>query len=181
VKAVNQDRSQMPDNVPDGFTRVAEGASSTDLTSFVAEHYARLIRLAALVTHSVDEAEDAVQAALERAWRNRGTLNDQSRLRPWLDRIVVREAARTAHARRARIRPLQIPAAFETNPGDDRAALRTAFAALSVDHRATVVLHLYQGYSVPQTAEILGVPVETVRSRLRVARDRLRQLLADEG
>ena len=42
-----------------------------ELRDFVLEHHARLIRLAALVTRSVAQAEDAVQAAFERGWRHR--------------------------------------------------------------------------------------------------------------
>jgi len=155
--------------------------SAAALEPFVAEHYPRLIRLAALVARSVDEAEDAVQAALERAWRNRASLQDEAHLRPWLDRIVVREAARLARARRPHIQLIDATEGSRGGHSDDRVALRTAFAELSIDQRASVVLHLYLGYTVSETAELLGIPVETVRSRLRVARDRLRHLLAEEG
>jgi DNA-directed RNA polymerase specialized sigma24 family protein len=41
-----------------------------------------------------------------------------------------------------------------------------------------VVLHLYAGYTLADTAEILGIPQETARSRMRVARDHLRGALA---
>src|SRR5688572_14045785 len=61
---------------------------------FVREHYPRLIRLAGLICRRTSDAEDAVQAGLERAWRKREALRDPARLRPWLDRIVVREALR---------------------------------------------------------------------------------------
>jgi RNA polymerase sigma-70 factor (ECF subfamily) len=155
-------------------------SAAAGLDAFVAEHYPRLIRLAALVGQSTDDAEDAVQLALERAWRNRAKLQDPERLRPWLDRIVVREAARVASRRRSGIR-LVVPAPSPTyNPGDQWAALRTAFAQLTPEHRAVVVLHLYRGYTVPETANLLGVPTETVRSRLRHARGRLRHLLGEE-
>lgn len=76
------------------------GADLADLESFVIAHYPRLIRLAGMVTHDVEAAQDAVQAALERAWRIRGDLVDRDRLHPWLDRIVVREAIRIAGRRR---------------------------------------------------------------------------------
>jgi DNA-directed RNA polymerase specialized sigma24 family protein len=44
-----------------------------------------------------------------------------------------------------------------------------------------VILHIYMGYSVAATAHMLGARLETVRSRLRFARERLRHLLAEEG
>ena len=156
------------------------GTASDRLEAFVSEHYGRLIRLAALVGRSVDEAEDTVQAALERAWRRRDALRDPASLRPWLDRIVVREAIRTTHRRLTTVDELVLDRhGAETT--DAMTALRIAFEQLSPDHRAAVVLHLYMGYPVAETAAMLGARTETVRSRLRLARERLRHLLAEEG
>lgn len=151
------------------------------LEAFVTAHYARLIRLACLMSRSVDEAEDAVQAALERAWRRRDALEDPDRLRPWLDRIVVREAIRTSQRRRPRALPNQTPTPIVRDSLATTAAVHLALDELSAEQRAAVILHLYLGYAVADAAEMLDVPTETVRSRLRVARERLRRLLAEEG
>jgi DNA-directed RNA polymerase specialized sigma24 family protein len=153
---------------------------SAALGAFVSDHYARLIRLATLVCHSVDEAEDAVQSGLERAWRNRGSLNDPTRLRAWLDKIVVREAIR-AKGRRLTTMVSVATGAVDRHFPDEWTGLRIAFSQLSREQRAVVALHLYLGYTVAATAELIGSPTETIRSRLRLARDRLRHLLADEG
>ena len=162
---------------PDELALAAAATSAAGLEAFVIEHYPRLIRLAGLVCHGVDEAEDAVQAALERAWRQRGTLANPDRLRPWLDRIVVREAIRA----RRRMRPtvVDLTRSVETRT-DEWATVRQAFASLSREQRAVVALHLFLGYPIAETANIVGAPIETVRSRLRLARERLRQLLAEE-
>jgi RNA polymerase sigma-70 factor, ECF subfamily len=168
---------------PAGYPRPTAAAASAGvdaLETFVSEHYGRLIRLAALVCHSVDEAEDAVQSGLERAWRKRAALRDATSLRPWLDRIVVREAIRTKKRRLTTVDELVLDRhGAETT--DALTALRIAFEQLSSDHRAAVVLHIQMGYSVAETADMLGARLETVRSRLRVARERLRHLLAEEG
>ena len=58
--------------------------------------------------------------------------------------------------------------------------LRIAYESLPADQRAAVALHLHYGYSVAETADIVGAPVETVRSRLRLGRERIRQALEDE-
>lgn len=163
---------------PEPATAVALDVAS-ELRDFVFDHHGRLIRLAALVARSVDEAEDAVQAALERAWRQRHSLADRSRLRPWLDRIVVREAIRGS--RRRRPMDLYPTPALVTDSSHETTAVHLALDELSPGHRAVVVLHLYAGYSVVDTASALQIPVETARSRLRVARERLRHLLAEEG
>lgn len=160
--------------------------------SFVTEQYARLVALAGLIGGDVTAAEDIVQTALERAWRSRGSLRGDGTLRPWLDRIVAREAARDRRRRLTwlprllrppTVAPLQPPADLvedrDATRFPERAALRLVLDGLSAPQRAAIVLHLHAGYSVDETATILGVPRETVRSRLRVAREHLRRALAE--
>ena len=159
-----------------------------NLDAFVRDHRPRLVRLARLVCRDSADADDAVQAALERAWRSRATLRDASLLSAWLDRIVVREAIRQGRVRRwpaaslfrgPREVPVDVPGPVASAPHRS-AALRVAYEALSPDQRAVVALHLHYGYTIEQTAQIVDAPAETVRSRLRTARDRLRYALEDE-
>jgi RNA polymerase sigma-70 factor (ECF subfamily) len=176
-------------------TDAGMATSAADLERFVTDHYGRLIGLAALVCGDVGSADDIVQSALERAWRARHTLRAEDRTRPWLDRIVVREAARE---RRGRLRWLdrivaspavtELPIEPAADLRDakatrftDRAAMRIAFADLSRPQRAVVVLTVYAGYSIDEAAALLGVPRDTVRSRLRSARTRLREALEEVG
>jgi RNA polymerase sigma-70 factor, ECF subfamily len=157
------------------------------LESFVTEHYPRLIRLAGLITHDADEAQDAVQAALERAWRGRGSFDDSRPVKPWIDRIVVREAIRLGRRRSSLLgrllggqRQITEIEMAEQRPGpQELVSLRIAYDLLSPDHRAVIALHLHAGYSVAETAQLLGVPHDTVRSRLRAARERLRREMAE--
>lgn len=158
------------------------------LGAFVREHYERLTGLARLVCRDSSEASDAVQAGLERAWRRRADLRDPAALRPWLDRIVVREALQVDRRRRSIIGrwfsgPREIDVDIEdprASGSDDMADLRTAWADLPAVQRAALALHLYVGYSVAETADIVDAPIETVRSRLRLGRERLRAALGDE-
>lgn len=158
------------------------------LADFVSDHYDRLIRLARLICRDGADAGDAVQRGLERVWGQRSGLRDASRLRPWLDRIVVREAIRIGRSRQSLIGRLfssssQIAWIDVPDPGSDLAsswsAFRAAFARLSAEQRAVVGLHLHAGYSIAETAELVGAPPETVRSRLRLAKDRLRRELGE--
>lgn len=149
------------------------------LDAFVRAHHQRLVRLAGLVTRDLDQAQDAVQASLERAWRKRARMRDPASVRPWLDRIVVREAIRlTSRGRLALLRrPLSTDwtTTASSLPGPAEVAIvRDVVGRLSPKHRAVIALHLHAGYSVDETARILGVPVDTVRSRLRAARERVR-------
>jgi len=157
----------------------------SDLAEFVEEHYERLIRLAALVCNDASEAQEAVQNGLERAWRKRSQLRAQESTRSWVDRIVVREAIRCGERRRSWIQRLapRGDEAPETVTGGlgvaGTAALRLAYASLLPRHRAVVALHHYAGYSVAETAAALQLPKETVRSRLRSARMRMREHLEE--
>lgn len=167
---------------------LAGGRRLAELTEFVLANNDRLIRLAGLVCRNVADAEDAVQAALERAWRSQGSLRDPQRLKPWLDRIVVRESIRLTRSREGVLGRLLgrdrdaivVEAEDQRAPDAPRIAeLRSAFERLSAEQRAVVALHLYAGYSVAETATIVGVPIETARSRLRLARQHLRLELGD--
>ena len=157
------------------------------LAAFFGTHYERMTRLAGLICHAGVPAEDAVQAAMEQAWRQRASLRDSSRLRWWLDRIVVREAIRMNRRpwwTRLSSQADDYQAALLPDPAREltaeRMALTSAFRTLSVEQRTACVLHLHFGYPVAETAELMGTSVETTRSRLRLARRRLRAELAED-
>jgi RNA polymerase sigma-70 factor (ECF subfamily) len=167
---------------------LAPSATELGLEAFVVEHYDRLVRLARLVCHDATDATDAVQAGLERAWRHRGSLRDTDRRSAWLDRIVVREAIRISKRRRTwleRLLGIEHDVDIEITTDDPtsdvtlRVVLDGALERLSPEQRAVVALHLYAGYTVHETADIVGAPLETVRSRLRLARERLRAALGE--
>ncbi len=178
------------DEVTNGLDETARDTLA--MGAFVAVHHERLLRLAGLVCGDVASAEDIVQMALERAWRSRRAISDDERLRPWLDRIVVREAARERRSRLTWLGRLIRPPTvreIEVSSGDlvdlfasrfpERSAIRLAFEGLSAPQRAVVVLCLHSGYSIDETAALLDIPRDTVRSRLRTAREHLRHALQE--
>jgi len=161
-----------------------DGLELASLDAFVRAHYPRMVGLAGLITRDVDQAQDAVQSALERAWRKRRTVREPASLRPWLDRIVVREAIRQTRSGPLAMmfrRPSAdwVDLAADMPEPAEAAMLREALGRLSPDHRAVVALHLHAGYSVDETARLLQVPFDTVRSRLRAARERLRREMTE--
>jgi RNA polymerase sigma-70 factor (ECF subfamily) len=163
-----------------GFRR-RDAASVAALEELVSQHYDRLLRVAVLICRDRTDAEDAVQLALERAWRHGQDLREPERLPAWLHRIVVREAIRLEHRRRGLIArwlasPREIPVG-QASVGDRDLDLQAALRDLPVEQRAALVLHYHAGFSVKETAELSGVPLETARSRLRLARARLRVVL----
>jgi RNA polymerase sigma factor (sigma-70 family) len=145
--------------------------------------YLNLLRLAVLLSRDYSEAQDALQAALERAWKARRQLEDPVRLDAWLRQIVVHEVVRRQTSPWRRLvrpaTPVDLSRLVARN-GDSELGLDVlqAIAHLTPAQRAVVVLHHYGGYPVDEVATIVGAPVETVRSRLRLAMARLRAELA---
>jgi RNA polymerase sigma-70 factor (ECF subfamily) len=173
-----------------GTRMLDERAREADLVEFVGANYPRLIRLAGLICRDVTDAEDVVQVALERAWKQRLTIRQPGSLSTWLDRIVVREAIRLGRTRRpwlSRLFPGPVETEVRRGPDHDetgsaavmRIVLRCAFAALPAGERGVGAGRLDQGHSMAETAEIVGIPLETARSRLRLARERLRADLGE--
>jgi RNA polymerase sigma-70 factor, ECF subfamily len=143
----------------------------------------RLRGIAVRILREPAAADDAVQDALVRAWRDLRGLRDVDRLDAWLHRLVVHAAL--DELRRRRRRPIEVPVLPIDTVGDreaapafdDRDALDRAFRKLSGDHRAVLVLHHYLGLRAPEIAATLGVPPGTVESRLHYATRALRAVL----
>ncbi len=142
----------------------------------------RLHAIARLVLRDPDLAEDAVQEALVRCWRQLPRLRDVERFDGWLYRILVRAAAdeggrrrrHEAAVRMIHVEPVTADAAREVA---DRDQLEAGFRRLSIDHRAVVVLHHYAGLPLPEVAAALGIPAGTAKSRYHYAMAALRAAL----
>ena len=143
----------------------------------------RLFAVAYRIVRDVGRAEDAVQQTLVTAWRELPALREVDRFEAWLHRILVH--ACYAEAKRASkwsanvvALPLDGPATADTTHDIvTRDALDRGFRRLPTEQRAAFVLHHYLGWSVAEIAENLGVPAETIRSRLRYATSTLRAAL----
>jgi RNA polymerase sigma-70 factor, ECF subfamily len=140
----------------------------------------RLIAIAYRILRDLDRAEDAVQVALVNAWRDLPTLRDPDRFEAWLTRILVRacyaEADRSRRwTSRMRVLPVDAPMpSDEMATVAERDRLDRGFRRLPTDQRAIVVLHHYLGWSQPEIARALEVPLGTVKSRLFYATRALR-------
>src|SRR5689334_8476203 len=127
--------------------------------------------------------DDVAQEALIAVLRGLGTFRGDGRFESWVDRVV----ARTTFAAIRRIRAETQPgerAAVDGGAGEaegDGYALRRELAAaldrLPADQRESLVLHFAIGMTVPEIAEAMAAPLETVRSRLRLGKAALREAL----
>lgn len=137
-----------------------------------------------------DEAEDAVQDAFVKAFRNLGGFRTDAVFRPWLFTIVANEARnrRRSSTRRnklnlqVRAQPQALGAAAEdvVARNDQRRLLLDATATLPERQREVIALRYFAGLSESETAQVLSCPVGTVKSRLSRALDQLRMRLGEE-
>ena len=142
----------------------------------------RLYAVARLILRSSDLAEDAVQEALVRAWRQLPSLRDPDRFDAWLHRLLVNACADQGRQMRRlsqQVRPLLLEPSVSDDTGSvaDRDQLERGFSRLKPDQRAVIVLHYYSGFSAAEIAKILGIPEGTARSRLHYSTEAMRAAL----
>lgn len=156
----------------------------------VRRHQERLWAVALRTLGDPDEAADALQDALVNAFRRASSFRAESAVTTWLHRIVVNaclDRVRHSAARPADPNPFdggEITGAA-TPSGPDiaeqttlRLDLEAALATLPPDQRVPLVLVDVEGYPVAEVAELLGLPVGTIKSRCARARARLLPMLA---
>jgi RNA polymerase sigma-70 factor, ECF subfamily len=140
-----------------------------------------------LILREPEQAADAVQNALVRAWRDLPTLRDPYRFDAWLHRLLVRSCI--DEARRLRPHRVDVPLTALDAPASadhvstiaDRDQLESGFVRLDPEMRAVIDLHHYLDLSLPDVAVALGIPIGTVKSRLTAPWDVLRPVLRQVG
>lgn len=150
-------------------------------------------RLFNAVVHAMGNSEDArdvVQEALVQAFLRLETFQHSSAFYTWLYRIAFNVAASHRRRKRVTVSVEQIREASGQEPVDGgsppeeqleqeerRQQVRQAIAQLTDEHRSVLVLRDIDGFCYDEIADILALPVGTVRSRLHRARMQLRDIL----
>jgi RNA polymerase sigma-70 factor (ECF subfamily) len=179
--------------------RETPAVDDTDVAVFnalVSQHAEQMIRVAAAIV-GIADAEDATQEAIMRAWQAWPTLRDREAFSAWLLRITVNVGRSWLRGRFGTHRRLNaslneaeaesdIPVALfsdDLGASDHAAALdlRSAINQLDTDSRAVVALRYYGGLDATEIGAALTMPPATVRTRLRRALRRLRDLLGDSS
>lgn len=143
-------------------------------------------RVARAVLGNLEDADDAAQDGFLSALRHLGRYDPNRPFGPWLLRIVANAATDRLRRRRVRTADAIPPTLAARDPGPDRetdrsalhGALRQGLAALPERQRVAVVLFDVEGYTHAEIAQVLGIPVGTVRSHVFHARRALRTALA---
>jgi RNA polymerase sigma-70 factor, ECF subfamily len=142
----------------------------------------RLLQVARLILRDPELAEDAAQDALIRCWRDLPSLRDPGAFDAWLNRLLVRsvqEQFRLQRRHRASVTVLHLEPGRPDESEDiaTREQLARGFERLTLEHRSVLVLRLYLGFSLEETAATLGIPAGTAKSRLHYATEAMREAL----
>jgi RNA polymerase sigma-70 factor (ECF subfamily) len=142
----------------------------------------RLYALASLILRDTDRAQDATQEAIVRAWRELPRLRDPERFEAWLRRMVVnacydegRRTRRRAEVALVHLADRQVVDSTARFAETDR--IDRAFRRLPLEQRTVLVLQHQFGMSHGDIAESLGIPIGTVKSRIRYATAAMRASL----
>jgi RNA polymerase sigma-70 factor, ECF subfamily len=169
--------------------RVAAG-NRLAMQVLYARHHVRVYRFALRLTGNPATAEDLTSDVFLDVWRQAGRFEGRSAVSTWL-LAITRLKAFSMMRRRTEEELDDYTAAAIEDPADDpevalerkdrSAIIRRCLTELSAEHREMIDLVYYHQKSTQEVADIVGIPVNTVKTRVYYARKRLSALLQAAG
>jgi RNA polymerase sigma-70 factor (ECF subfamily) len=155
-----------------------------------ARHHVRVFRFVVRLVKNETTAEDLISEVFLDVWRQAGRFEGRSAVSTWLLSIARFKALSALRRRPDEVLDDETAGAIE-DPSDDpaialekkdkSALIRKCLSGLSAEHREIVDLVYYHEKSVEEVAEIVGIPENTVKTRMFYARKKLAELLKAEG
>ena len=155
-----------------------------------ARHHVRVFRFVLRLVRDESVAEDLISEVFLDVWRQAGRFEGRSQVSTWL-LAIARFKALSALRRRPDEELDEEAAEAIEDPSDDpevaldkkdkSAAIRKCLEKLSAEHREIIDLVYYHEKSVEEVAQIVGIPENTVKTRMFYARKRLAELLKAAG
>jgi RNA polymerase sigma-70 factor (ECF subfamily) len=155
-----------------------------------ARHHVRVFRFVLRLVRDESVAEDLISEVFLDVWRQAGRFEGRSQVSTWL-LAIARFKALSALRRRSDEELDDETAEAIEDPSDDpevvldkkdkSAAIRKCLEKLSAEHREIIDLVYYHEKSVEEVAKIVGIPENTVKTRMFYARKRLAELLKAAG
>ena len=137
-----------------------------------------MYRVAWSILRNDADVQDALQDAALKAWEKRDKLRDEKFFRTWITRILINACYDTQRKRRRTVPMDEIPESTVSNASDPDLAL--ALQALPEKLRLPLVLCYSEGMSYEEAADVLRIPITTLRGRLRRGKEELRKELNAE-
>ena len=137
-----------------------------------------MYRVAWSILRNDADVQDALQDAALKAWEKRDKLRDEKFFRTWITRILINACYDTQRKRRRIVSMDEIPESTDSSAPDPELAL--ALQALPEKLRLPLVLCYSEGMSYEEAADVLRIPITTLRGRLRRGKEELRKELNAE-
>jgi RNA polymerase sigma-70 factor (ECF subfamily) len=162
------------------INRIA-GGDKLAMQVLYARHHVRVFRFVVRIVHDESMAEDLISEVFLDVWRQADRFEGRSAVSTWL-MSIARFKALSARRRRKDAELGDKIEATIADPADDPAVtlekkLRHALTKLSAEHREIIDLVYYHEQSVDETAQVLGIPAATVKTRMFYARKQLGEWL----
>lgn len=183
--------AQKPDGKIDAelLARIAK-QDRTALRTFFARYHVRLYRYLVRLTRNEGLAEDMVNEVFLSVWRNAASFQGQSAVSSWVYAIAHNRAM--SELRKKSEITLDDPDSYDEADDSDTpeetvmktdkgAALRECLLKLTPEHREVIELVYYHDKSVKEAADIVGIPENTVKTRMFHARQKLSVILREAG
>ena len=157
---------------------------ATAAAALVDRYEQRLFNVALRMLGNVQDAEDVTQTVFFNVFHKLRTYDPRFRFFSWIYRMTVNESLNQLKRRKQTVTLGDDSDLMASGGGADGTAeaedrIGKALQSLRPDDRAVVVLKHFVSFSYEEIAEVLGIPVQTVKSRLFTARERLRQALGE--
>ena len=150
-------------------------AGDRDAASDLVDRYQKpLFNIALRMLGNVQDAEDATQNVFLNVFRKLGSYDPEYRFFSWLYRMTVNESINLARRRKRNVTLEDMPVAdVAGEQADAEERITMGLMQLKPDDRALVVMKHFVHFSYEEIADVLDIPVQTVKSRLFTARQRL--------
>jgi RNA polymerase sigma-70 factor (ECF subfamily) len=171
------------------ITRIADQDQAA-LRALLGRHQLRVYRFVLRIVRREAVAEEVTNEVFLEAWRNAARYEARSSVGTWLLSIAHNRAVSAIRRRREEAIDEEAAGAIADDGDDpevaaqklDKAAqMRRCISALSAEHRTIIDLVYYHEKSINEVSEILGIPLNTVKTRMFYARKKLSELLAAAG
>lgn len=161
------------------------------MKSFYARHHVRLYRFLVRMTRREATAEELMHEVLLEIWRKAGSYEGRSSVSTWMLSIAHHKAI--SQLRKRSEQPLDEDETATEMPDDEddpevalqkrnkSTMMHACMEKLSEEHRTILDLVYYHDRSVAEASEVLGIPENTVKTRLFYARKRLAVLMSEAG
>jgi RNA polymerase sigma-70 factor (ECF subfamily) len=160
------------------LARIAAGDRDA-MQRFHSRYADRLFRFAVSRLRAHDEAEDAVQETMIAIWANASAYRSASAASTWVFGICRHKLGDALRRRRPTDPPPAVPASVSDRADPSRVEFWEAFSRLTDEQQELILLVFHQGFSQQEVAEVMRVPVGTIKSRTFYARRRLQELLSE--